>query len=137
MEHCPPSLWHHSAPAHWASQAVHLLHGHTKDCDRFCPQVFEDAGFEGLHFMVTAKPATEQISRCFCICQGPGTNLALVKGSQSHNKSRSGQEEEWAEHHSRKQREMEIINRQNIPQKWFLGAAYGNLRHQRTKESCS
>lgn len=48
--------------------------------------------------------------------------------------SRSRLEEEWAEHHRREQRELEIINTQQIHCKWVLGAAYGNLRHQRTKE---
>lgn len=49
--------------------------------------------------------------------------------------SRSRLEEEWAEHHCREQRELEIINTQQIHCKWVLGAAYGNLRHQRIKEA--
>lgn len=68
------------------------------------------------------------------LSQSPGTHVALGKGGQSLNMSRSRLEEEWAEHHRREQRELEIINTQQIHCKWVLGAAYGNLRHQRTKE---
>lgn len=48
--------------------------------------------------------------------------------------SKSRLEEEWVEHHCREQRELEIMNTQQIHRKWDLGSAYGNLRHQRTKE---
>lgn len=79
----------------------------------FCPQVFEDAAFEG-----HSKPCRRTDFKVFLhlsgLSQSPGTNTALGKGSQSLNKSRSKLEEEWAEHHRREQREMEIINRQNI-----------------------
>lgn len=68
------------------------------------------------------------------LSQSPGTNVALGKGGQSLNVSKSRLEEEWAEHHCREQRELEIMNTQQIHCKWDLGAAYGNLRHQRTKE---
>lgn len=70
---------------------------------------------------VTANLAGEQISRCFCICQGfpRAQEQMMLQEREVKASTRAGLklEEEWAEHHRREQREMEIINRQNIHQK--------------------
>lgn len=58
-------------------------------------QTLQQSRFQGVSAFVRAFPE-------------PRINVALGKGGQSLNKSRSRLEKEWAEHHSREQREMEI-----------------------------